>query len=215
MTHPLGSAPPSGPSGVVTALGLALIAAAAAVVTIVVRNGNDSPAAATPSGTAVAPQGATGGSTAGGAVIPSGTSARAATDVTAAAPVVDPQQQAEDALTLRLFADHNSVEALVGSWVPQLSAKRPGTKDDGIIYRFSDIVALHDQLRSRFGALMLRSNDYVFKSADLYVSIAPQPFATPDGALAFCKTNGLDNNHCFAKLITHDASIAHTVVQQT
>lgn len=215
MTRPLGSAPPSGPSGAVTALGLALIAAAAAVVTIVVRNGSDSPAVATPSGTVVTPLGVTGGSTAGPGVIPSGTAARAATAATAAAPAVDPQKQAEDSLTLRLFADHDAVEALVGSWVPQLSAKRPGIKDDGITYRFSDIVALHDQLRARFGALMLRSGDYVFKSTDLYVSIAPQAFPTPDGALAFCRTNGLNNNRCFAKLITHDASITDTVVQQT
>lgn len=62
---------------------------------------------------------------------------------------------------------------------------------------------------------MLRSGDYVFKSTDLYVSIAPQAFLTPDGTLAFCRTNGLNNNRCFAKLITHDASITDTVVQQT
>lgn len=188
MNQPGGSQ--VGPSSIVTAAGLALIAAAAAIVTIVVRNGNDSATAKPPTTVAVVPDSA------------------GRTSVATSSPVpLDPEAQAQSNLARDLFLDRSKVDALVGKWVAQLSAKRLGTEDDGIVYKFSDIYALHERLRSKFNALLLDSAAFAFDSNDLYVNIAPHGFDNPDDALAFCRFNKLTNNYCFARLITHDPTV--------
>lgn len=175
-------------------LGVVALGVAAAVVTVVVRSGDDGPAASQPATPA-----ANGGQTptkpgAGGQVtLPD-----------------DPEIQ----LNARVVLDQSAVEALVGQWVPQLSAKRDGIVDRGVTYDMAKILDNHRQLRDEYGALLLISGGYVFKSKDLYVSIAPQGSPTPAGALQFCKDHRIGKNDCFAKLITHDASITDTVEQQ-
>lgn len=111
-------------------------------------------------------------------------------------------------------ADAPVVESFVGQWVPQVSAKRPGIEDDGIVYQLTDIVALHQQLVTQHGAVLLFSGDYNYQSGDLWVSIVPQGSPTPDGALQFCVDQGIGRDDCFAKFITHDLSITDTVELQ-
>ena len=106
--------------------------------------------------------------------------------------------------------DRPEVEALVGQWVPQLSAKREGTEADGIVYAAADIVALHADLAVQYGAVLVWSGEYVFEQGDLWISIAPKGFATPEEALAWCVAASLDRDNCLAKLITHDASVGDT-----
>ncbi len=107
-------------------------------------------------------------------------------------------------------ADRPEVEALVGQWVPQLSAKREGTEADGIVYAATDIVTLHAGLAVQYGAVLVWSGEYVFEQGDLWISIAPKGFATPEEALAWCVAASLDRDNCLAKLITHDASVGDT-----
>ena len=115
------------------------------------------------------------------------------------------QQQATDA---------PAVETLVGQWVPQVSSKRPGIEADGIVYDLQAIVELHAKLQANFGALLLFSGDFNYQSNDLWVSIVPQGYATPQQALQFCVANSIGRDDCFAKLITRDPSITDTVQLQ-
>lgn len=123
---------------------------------------------------------------------------------------LDPAQQ----LAATRDSDHAAVEALVGQWVPQLSAKREGTEADGITYQLADIVALQSRLLGQYGALLLWSGDYVFSQGDVWVSVVPKGFATADEALAWCAAVPLDRDNCLAKLITHDPSIGDTAKLQ-
>jgi serine/threonine-protein kinase len=117
-------------------------------------------------------------------------------------------------LELTRAGDAAVVESLVGQWVPQVSAKRPGIEDDGIVYQLADIVALHQQLATLHGAVLLFSGDYNYLSGDLWVSIVPRGSPTPEGALQFCIDQGIGRDDCFAKFITHDLSITDTVELQ-
>lgn len=122
----------------------------------------------------------------------------------------DPAQQ----LAATRDADRPAVEALVGRWVPQLSAKRDGTQANGITYGPADIVALHTRLHEQFGALLLWTGEYVFAQGDLWVSIVPTGFATAGEALAWCAAVPLDRDNCLAKLITHDPTVGDTAQLQ-
>ncbi|PEG34352.1 serine/threonine protein kinase [Mycolicibacterium agri] len=88
-------------------------------------------------------------------------------------------------------------------WVPQLSSKRPGVFDEGHTWDNSQILQEHLRLRDQYGALLLWSGDWsVFDAPDFWVTIAPFTFPTSDGALQWCRDQGLSNNYCFAKLIS-------------
>lgn len=123
---------------------------------------------------------------------------------------LDPAQQ----LAATRDGDRAAVEALIGQWVPQLSAKREGTQADGITYQLADIVALQSRLHGQYGALLLWSGDYVFAQGDVWVSVVPKGFATADEALAWCAAVPLDRDNCLAKLITHDPTVGDTAKLQ-
>jgi serine/threonine-protein kinase len=82
-------------------------------------------------------------------------------------------------------------------WVPQLSSKRPGTIDDGIVWDHDDIWQEHLVLRQRYGAILLWSADWNFDADDLWVTVATTGFPTADGARQWCRTHGRDTWHCF------------------
>ena len=126
---------------------------------------------------------------------------------TAGGPSTDPNQIARDELDRIVFFDRPTVDTLVDRWVPQISAKRPGIEDDGIVYQLPDIVRKHHDLQRDFGAVLLRSGEFVFSANDLFVSVIPQGFATPDEALAVCVERSLGKKDCFARLLTHNRSI--------
>ncbi|WP_285653699.1 hypothetical protein [Actinomycetospora sp. NBRC 106375] len=107
-------------------------------------------------------------------------------------------------------ANRGQVEALVGSWVPQLSSKRVGTVADGITYDSTDILSHYNQLSDRYGpVLLLDSTDWpVFREGGYWVVVAAQPFATADQANAWCSAQGLSADDCFAKRLAHTGSSA-------
>ena len=94
-------------------------------------------------------------------------------------------------------------------WVPQLSSKRPGVVDEGLVWNNALTLQEHLRLRQQYGAKLLWSADWsVFSGPNWWVTIAPITFATSDGALQWCRNQGFDRDHCFAKLVstTHGLS---------
>ncbi|MCV7279916.1 hypothetical protein H7J88_09670 [Mycolicibacterium flavescens] len=82
-------------------------------------------------------------------------------------------------------------------WVPQLSSKRPGTVDDGIVWDNDDIWQEHLRLRQQYGAILLWSGDWNFDDDDLWVTVATEGFPSAEGARQWCRNHGRDTWHCF------------------
>ena len=98
---------------------------------------------------------------------------------------------------------------LADHWVPQLSSKRPGVVDDGQVYNNVLILQEHLRLRQGYNAKLIWSGDSsTFDGADWWITVVPVTFGDPTGALGWCRQNGLDRDHCYAKLVstTHPPS---------
>lgn len=128
------------------------------------------------------------------------------------ATTVDPITTASQALEQIRATDRSQVEALTGSWVPQISSKRVGLAADGIIYDAPAILAKHRRLTVDFAyddIGLLWSGDYsTFKDGRYWVSITLTGYSTADGANAWCSQAGLGSDDCFAKLLSHTAPAA-------
>jgi len=127
---------------------------------------------------------------------------------------VPPNEAAQRDLNRLIEQDFATVEALEGTWVVQLSAKRPGVEADGITYQFTDVLDNHQQLRDDYGAVLLSSNDWVYETSDLFITIVPTPYDDAAGALDECRRLGIDRANCLAKKITTDRSDPNTVEYQ-
>ena len=117
---------------------------------------------------------------------------------------------AKAALDTELATDQAAAERLIGSWVPQLSSKRPGLIADGITYDYPQIWANFEQLRSAYpGVLLIWSGDYsTYASTDFYVTIVGEQY--PDGRSAnqWCDNTGLATTDCYAKYLSHTSGPA-------
>jgi len=113
---------------------------------------------------------------------------------------IDPEQQ------LRQIAnsDHPFVSVrLADRWVPQLSSKRPGVVDQGIVWDNATTLREHLQLRERYHARLLWSGEWsTFSASNFWVTVAGSTFPTSAGALAWCTSQGFDRDHCFAKIVS-------------
>ncbi len=97
--------------------------------------------------------------------------------------------------------------SLNGHWLAQLSSKHAGLVADGQVW--DDCAILHEflALRLRFNDVrMLWSNEWsVFSDQGWWVTVAAATFPGPDDANAWCRQQGFDNEHCFAKLVSTSA----------
>ena len=120
--------------------------------------------------------------------------------VTAIPDPIDPEQQ------LRQIAnsDHPFVSVrLADRWVPQLSSKRPGVVDQGIVWDNATTLREHLQLRERYHARLLWSGEWsTFSTSNFWVTVAGITFPTSAGTLAWCTSQGFDRDHCFAKIVS-------------
>lgn len=93
---------------------------------------------------------------------------------------------------------------LADRWVPQLSSKRPGVVDNGVVWDNAMTLREHLQLRQRYPDVrLLWSGDWsTFSAPDFWVTVAGITFADPAGPLAWCRSQGFDRDHCAAKLIS-------------
>ncbi|QFU90771.1 hypothetical protein [Amycolatopsis sp. YIM 10] len=115
---------------------------------------------------------------------------------------------AETALSLlqrQLVVDRDAVSALVGYWVPQLSAKQPGLVVRGETFDHRRI--WQDYLANKQsypGALLLWSGDFrSFKHPDFWITVVPERFATGEAANGWCVDQGIDKDDCYAKRLAY------------
>ncbi|BBZ70188.1 serine/threonine-protein kinase [Mycobacterium paraseoulense] len=93
---------------------------------------------------------------------------------------------------------------LADHWVPQLSSKRPGVFDNGHVWDNAMTLQEHLQLRQRYpNVKLLWSGDWsTFSAPDFWVTVAGITFADSAGALAWCRVQGFDRDHCAAKIVS-------------
>ncbi|WP_051198717.1 hypothetical protein [Gordonia shandongensis] len=203
MTPPPMAPPPppsGGGAGRAVLIGLALgcivaLAAAAVVIAIKLASSDDDATVADRPGTNQPEDGA---SEAPGAAEASVSTPPTDTEDAAAARIA--QQIGQDSVALR--GDLNN------TWAAQLSAKRPGLEAEGRRWDNRSIWAEFVDFRSRYPQVkMLDSSQWpVFSESGWLVSVSAQRFPTPQSAIAWCRSNGLDADHCFAKLISTSRS---------
>jgi cytoskeletal protein RodZ len=120
-------------------------------------------------------------------------------------PTPAPSDQAVGQLRAIAASDQPYVLSMLADrWVPQLSSKRVGLVAEGRTWTNALILAEHQQLRQTYSNVrLLWSADWsTFSGSEFWVTIVGSGFATADEALAWCRSNGFDHDHCFAKLIS-------------
>jgi hypothetical protein len=120
---------------------------------------------------------------------------------------VDPQQDSVQQLQQLASSDRPFVKAnLADWWIPQLSSKRstePWTVDpeDGVKYDPVRILREHQQLRQKYPGIvrLLWAGDWsTFSAPNFWVTVVADTFPDSAGALAWCRSQGLDVDHCTA-----------------
>ena len=125
--------------------------------------------------------------------------------------VSTPDTTGDPATDLRMLA-YGDLTFLSGSfdgvWLPQLSSKRVGMMVDGWYYDDAAILADHLALRSSYGNVRLVwSGDWVtFSAPDFWVTLVAEPFASPEGANAWCDSHGIGREDCYAKRLSTTGS---------
>jgi hypothetical protein len=132
-------------------------------------------------------------------------------DPTVPAPASGPGTDAEApesalaALRRIAAADEGRIDdELAGRWLAQLSSKTRGTTDDGIVYDYDDVLALHLRLRARYDdVVLLDTTEWgSFKTRGLWVTLHGQAWGTSREALLWCGSEGWDHGNCYAKRVT-------------
>lgn len=110
-----------------------------------------------------------------------------------------------DLLRRQLDGDAQQVESLVGKWVPQLSSKREGDVVDGTRYDAAAVWADFQSWQQKVpSSVLTRSERFTsFRGKDYWVTLAAEPFDTPEAANAWCVTQKLAAGDCFAKRLSH------------
>ncbi|MEQ1874217.1 MAG: zinc ribbon domain-containing protein [Ilumatobacteraceae bacterium] len=117
---------------------------------------------------------------------------------------IDPVQAASEKLQLLVAQDRPTADTLVGSWIPQLSAKRVGLEADGIVYGPVEIVADHQPLRDTYGAILVDGGAFQFTTGGnpmtgWFLTIVPETFASKAEALQWCTDRSLGSDVCLAR----------------
>ena len=101
---------------------------------------------------------------------------------------------------------------LTDRWVPQFSSKRPGVHDGGVTWNNAMTLQEHLQLRRRYPDVrLLWLGDWsTFSASNYWVTVAGITFADSAGALAWCRYQGFDRDHCAAKVISTTLPVAET-----
>jgi hypothetical protein len=120
---------------------------------------------------------------------------------------VSDEASAQAALQQEVDNDRPAVEALVGSWVAQLSSKTYGMTVDGTTYDYLQIWNdFESTTEQNPDALLLWSGDYSsFLLPNYWVTIMPTAYSTGEQANSWCSSDGLTAQTCYAKLISHTA----------
>ncbi|MGH3906936.1 MAG: hypothetical protein ACRDTE_22550, partial [Pseudonocardiaceae bacterium] len=120
-------------------------------------------------------------------------------------PVLSDPAAAYEELNRQVQVDDAEVRSSVAeAWVPQLASARKGLPVNGVIFDYPDILAEHWALRQTYPqARLVWSADWpVFKGQDFFVTVLALPHATAEDANNWCDQQGIDGDHCFAKLLS-------------
>lgn len=119
-------------------------------------------------------------------------------------------------LSRQLTTDDAEIRGNIAeTWVPQLASARPGLIVDGVTFDYTHILGEHWGLRQQYPeARLVWSGDWSsFTSSDFYVTVLAIPFDTAEEANGWCDQQGIDRDHCFAKLLSQvsgsDGSTRH------
>lgn len=108
-------------------------------------------------------------------------------------------------LTAQAAADLPALRATIeGRWISQLSSKRPGMTVGATTYDPTAILYDHMTLRAAYpNVRLVWSGDWAtFSADDFWVTIVATPYATPDEANAWCDSQGLPADACYAKRVS-------------
>jgi eukaryotic-like serine/threonine-protein kinase len=104
-----------------------------------------------------------------------------------------------------VMADSAEVRSVIAErWVPQLASARKGLVVNGVVFDYTDILKEHQAVRKQYpNARLVWSGDWtVFNGRDFFVTVLAVPFGTAEGANRWCDQQGIDRDHCFAKLLS-------------
>jgi serine/threonine-protein kinase len=123
---------------------------------------------------------------------------------------VDPELAALRQLRATADGDRPFVKArLADTWVPQISSKRPGVIDDGVVWDNFRTLQEFIGNRQRYDAQLLWSGDWsTFDAPNYWVTVVPVTFTSSAGALEWCTDHGFDSWHCLAKLVSTTHPVA-------
>lgn len=82
---------------------------------------------------------------------------------------------------------------LADRWVPQLSSKRPGVVDNGVVWDNAMTLQEHLRLRNQYpGVRLLWSGDWsTFSAPDFWVTVAGMTFPTSAGSADVVSKSGI------------------------
>ncbi len=112
-------------------------------------------------------------------------------------------------------ADSSSVQTDVADrWVPQLSSKQVGLVAEGKTWQNTDILQAQFDYRARFPeSRLLWSGDWSsFSVTDWWITVVAVPFSNAAGANAWCDSQRLAIDQCFAKKVTNRSGPEQTTV---
>jgi len=112
---------------------------------------------------------------------------------------------AYEQLVQQVALDNDEIRSnLTESWVAQLASARPGLVVDGVVFGYSDILSEHQAIRQRYPKVRLVwSGDWFsFSGRDYFVTVLGVPFTSAEQANEWCDSQGIDADHCFAKLLS-------------
>ncbi|WP_410605719.1 hypothetical protein [Amycolatopsis sp. lyj-90] len=126
----------------------------------------------------------------------------------------DGEEAARASLRNRAESDLSRAESFVGSWLPQVSSKRPGLTANGVTFDHQRIWT--DFLRSleRYpDALLVRSGDFSsFRQGDFWITLVPAPHSSGPAANGWCESAGIGRDGCYAKRLAHSGGYAENTL---
>ena len=135
----------------------------------------------------------------------------------------DPAGGSADAAALAAIKDISAADSatlragLQGRWIPQISSKQVGLYADGITWNNEEILREFLENRARYPeALLLWSGDWSsFDLPDYWVTVVGTPESSGEAALSWCRSNGLDKEHCLAKIVNDTGGTKGTTMMQS
>ncbi|MEH3140755.1 MAG: hypothetical protein PGN37_11350 [Mycobacterium kyogaense] len=134
--------------------------------------------------------------------------------------VADPEHGSIDGVADAVLKEVRDADAsfvsssIANRWVPQISSKKSGLTIDGRTLTNADVLRDHLDLRAKYnGVRLLSSGEWTtFNSPDWWVTVIGAPALDPAEANAWCDTQRLGVDDCFAKFVSPLFGVEGTTV---